>query len=128
MRVVTTTSLTPGAVETRARAFGPAISVAAAAWAAFGVIAIERGEIRDDSTALAALTILAGLSFVGAGLVAWRGRPERLTGGGMVGPGVAVFPPTPAHAKRSAPRTAGLSFCPLASAALAPPIPALSPG
>src|SRR3954471_8066835 len=85
--VVTTTGLTPGAVETRARAFGLAIGVAAAAWATFGVIAIERGEIRDNTTAVAALTILAGLSFVGAGLIAWRGRPEGLTGALMVGTG-----------------------------------------
>src|SRR4029079_11326965 len=47
VRVVTTTGLTPGAVDTRARAFGLAIGVAAAAGATFGVIAIERGEIRD---------------------------------------------------------------------------------
>ena len=55
-------------MATRARAIGVAITVAAAAWAAFGVIAIERGEMRDNSTAVAALTILAGLSFVVAGL------------------------------------------------------------
>jgi uncharacterized membrane protein YhiD involved in acid resistance len=60
-------------VDTRARAFGVAIGVVAAAWATFGVVAIQRGEVRDNSTAVAALTILAGLSFVGAGLVAWRG-------------------------------------------------------
>src|SRR4051812_12153317 len=91
VRVVTTTVLTAGAVETRARAFGLAISVAAVAWATFGVIAIQRGEIRDNSTTVATLTILAGLSFVGAGLVAWRGRAETLTGALMIGTGFALF-------------------------------------
>src|SRR3954463_9033978 len=113
------TGLTPGAVETRARAFGLAIGVAAAAWATFGVIAIERGEIRDNTTAVAALTILAGLSFVGAGLVAWRGRPERLTGALMVGTGFALFGGTLFEANRSVPFTVGLAFSPLASAVLA---------
>ena len=119
VRVVTTTGLTPGAVETRARAFGLAIGVAAAAWATFGVIAIERGEIRDNTTAVAVLTILAGLSFVGAGLVAWRGRPERLTGALMIGTGFALFAGTLVDANRSVPFTVGLALSPLATAVLA---------
>ena len=119
MLAVTTTGLTPGAVETRARAFGLAIAVAAAAGATFGVIAIERGEVRDDTTALAALTILAGLSFVGAGLVAWRGRPERLTGALMIGTGFALFAGTLVDANRSVPFTVGLAVSPLATAVLA---------
>jgi signal transduction histidine kinase len=119
VRVVTTTSLTPGAVERRARTFGPAISVVAAAWAAFGVVAIERGEIRDNSRALAVLTIVAGLSFVGAGLVAWRSRPERLTGALMVGTGFALFGGTLVDANRSVPFTVGLALSPLAPAVLA---------
>jgi signal transduction histidine kinase len=117
--VVTTTGLTPGAVETRARAFGLAIAVAAAAWATFGVVAIERGEVRDNTTTLAVLTILAGLSFVGAGLVAWRGRPERLTGALMVGTGFALFAGTLVEANRSVPFTVGLALGPLATAVLA---------
>jgi signal transduction histidine kinase len=120
--VVTVTGLT-GAVETRgetrARAFGIAIGVAAAAWTTFGVIAIERGEVRDETTAVAALTILAGLSFVGAGLVAWRGRPERLTGALMAGTGFALFAGTLVDANRSVPFTVGLAVSPLASAVLA---------
>ena len=117
--VVTTTELTSGAVETRARAFGFAIGVAAAAWATFGVVAIQRGEVRDNTTAVAALTILAGLSFVAAGLVAWRGRPERLTGGLMVGTGFAIFAGTLVDANRSVPFTVGLALGPLATALLA---------
>jgi signal transduction histidine kinase len=119
VRVVTTTGLTPGAVETRARAFGLAIGVAAAAWATFGVVAIERGEVRDNTKALAALTILAGLSFVGAGLVAWRGRPERVTGALMIGTGFALFAGTLVEANRSVPFTVGLALSPLATAVLA---------
>src|SRR6476469_3842807 len=119
VRVVTTTGLTPGAVETRARAFGLAIAVAAAAWATFGVIAIARGEIRDNTTEIAVLTILAGLSFVGAGLVAWRDRPERLTGALMIGTGFALFGGTLYEANRSVPFTVGLAMSPLATALLA---------
>src|SRR5436190_18642368 len=119
VRVLTMTGLTPGAVETRARAFGLAIGVAAAAWATFGVIAIERGEIRDNTTAFAALTVLAGVSFVGAGLVAWRGRPERLTGALMIGIGFALFAGTLVAANRSLPFTVGLVLGPVAAAALA---------
>jgi signal transduction histidine kinase len=116
---VTTIGLTPGAAETRARAFGLAIGIAAAAWATFGVVAIERGEVRDNTTADAALTILAGLSFVGAGLVAWRGRPERLTGALMVGTGFGLFAGTLVDANRSVPFTIGLVLSPLATALLA---------
>src|SRR5262245_54894262 len=117
--VVTTTSLTPGAAEAPARALGRAIVGAAAAWATFGVLAIERGELRDNSTALAALTLLAALSFVGAGLVAWRGRPERVTGALMVGTGFALFAGTLFEANRSVPFTVGLALSPLATALLA---------
>jgi signal transduction histidine kinase len=106
-------------VETRARAFGLAIGVAAAALAAFGVIAIERGEIRDNTTAVAVVTVLAGLSFVGAGLVAWRGRPERLTGALMICTGFALFAGTLVEANRSVPFTVGLALSPLATAVLA---------
>jgi signal transduction histidine kinase len=106
-------------VDTRARAFGVAIGVVAAAWATFGVVAIQRGEVRDNSTAVAALTILAGLSFVGAGLVAWRGRPERLTGALMVVTGFALFGGTLVDANRSVPFTVGLALSPLATAVLA---------
>jgi signal transduction histidine kinase len=117
--VVTTTGLTPGAVQTRTRAFGLVIGLAAAAWATFGVAAIARGEVRDNTKTLAALTILAGLSFVAAGLVAWRGRPERLTGALMVGTGFALFAGTLVEANRSVPFTVGLALSPLASAVLA---------
>jgi signal transduction histidine kinase len=106
-------------VETRARAFGLAIAVAAVAWATFGAIAIHRGEIRDDSTAVAVLTVLAGLSFVGAGLVAWHGRPERVTGALMIGTGFALFAGTLVDANQSVPFTVGLALSPLATAVLA---------
>jgi signal transduction histidine kinase len=106
-------------VETRARSFGLAIGVAAVAWATFGVVAIVRGEIRDNTTEVAVLTILAGLSFVGAGLVAWRDRPERLTGALMIGTGFALFAGTLYEANRSVPFTVGLALSPLATALLA---------
>src|SRR5262245_41578649 len=106
-------------MDTRARAFGLAICIAAVAWAAFGVVMIHRGEVRDSSTAVAALEILAAISFVGAGLVAWRGRPERLTGALMVATGFALFVGTLVEANRSVPFTVGLAVSPLATAVLA---------
>jgi hypothetical protein len=57
----------------------------------------------------AALTILAAVSFVGAGLVAWRGRPERLTGVLMIGIGFALFAGTLVAANSSLPSR---SACP----------------
>jgi signal transduction histidine kinase len=116
---VTTTGLTPVATETRARAFGLALGVAAAAWATFGVVMIARGEVRDSSTAVAALEILAALSFVGAGLAALRFRTERLTGALMVTTGFALFADTLVYANRSVPFTVGLAVSPLAFAVLA---------
>jgi signal transduction histidine kinase len=116
---VTTTGVTPGAAETRARTFGLAIGVAAAAWATFGVVMIERGEVRDNTTAVAALEVLAALSFVAAGLVALRGRPEQLTGALMVAAGFALFAGTLVAANRSVPFTVGLALSPLATAMLA---------
>jgi signal transduction histidine kinase len=56
---------------------------------------------------------------VGAGLVAWRGRPERLTGALMIGTGFALFAGTLVDANRSVPFTVGLAVSPLATAVLA---------
>ena len=75
--------------------------------------------MRDDTTTFAALTILAAVSFVVAGLVAWRGRPERLTGALMIGIGFALFAGTLVAANRSLPFTFGLALSPVAAAALA---------
>ena len=116
---MTATRLTPAGGEARARLFGVAIGVAAAACAAFGVVAIQNGQVRDDTTTFAALTILAAVSFVVAGLVAWRGRPERLTGALMIGIGFALFAGTLVAANRSLPFTVGLALSPVAAAALA---------
>jgi signal transduction histidine kinase len=116
---VDTTSLVAGTPERRARGVAFAVGAAAIAWATFGVVAIARGEVRDNTTALAGLTIVAGLSFVGAGLVAWRSRPEHLTGALMVGTGFALFAGTLVDANRSVPFTAGLVLSPLAWAVLA---------
>ena len=117
---MTATGLTTAGGEgARARLIGVAIGVAAAACATFGVVGIQRGQVRDDSTAFAALTILAAVSFVGAGLVAWRGRPERLTGALMIGIGFALFAGTLVAANRSVPFTVGLALSPVAAAALA---------
>src|SRR5438132_3174373 len=67
------------------------IGVAAAACAVLGAAAIERGQLRAESPALAAFTIVAGVSFISAGLIASSRRPERWTGALMVGAGFTLF-------------------------------------
>jgi signal transduction histidine kinase len=105
--------------EVRLHPFAVAIGVAATACATFGAVAIHRGQVRDDSTALAALTIVAGASFVLAGLVAWGRRPERRTGALMVGTGFVLFGGTLVQANHSVPFTVGLALSSVPAAALA---------
>ena len=70
--------------------------------------------MRDNSTAVAALTILAGVSFVGGRPRRLARRPERLTGALMVGTGFALFAGTLVEANRSVPFTVGLAVSPVA--------------
>jgi signal transduction histidine kinase len=79
------------ATPQRARAFTVAVSAVAIAAATLGTAALASGPPHTDTTTLAAVTLLGGLSFVGSGLVAWRRRPEVWTGAVMVGGGFAIF-------------------------------------
>ena len=77
-----------------------AIGAAAIACAALAAAAIQRGQLRTDSPELAAFTIVAGVSFVSAGLIASARRPERWTGALMIGAGFALFAGTLVQANR----------------------------
>ena len=52
------------------------IGAAAVGCAALAAAAVQRGQLRGDDPALAAFTIVAGVSFVSAGLVASARRPN----------------------------------------------------
>jgi signal transduction histidine kinase len=95
------------------------IGAAAAVCATLGAAAIQRGQLRAESPVLAAFTVVAGVSFVAAGLVASARRPERWTGGLMVGAGFALFAGTLIHADRSLPFTVGLAVSAIPAAVLA---------
>jgi signal transduction histidine kinase len=84
-----------------------------------GALAIETGQLRDHSSAYAALTILAGVSFVVAGLAAWSRRSERWTGALMVASGFVLFAGALAEANRSLPFTIGLATTLIPNAVLA---------
>jgi len=96
-----------------------AIGVAAAVCAVLGAAAVERGQLRGDSPALAVFTIVAGVSFVAAGLVASSQRRERWTGALMLGAGFALFAGTLTQANRSLPFTVGLTVAVFPAAVLA---------
>lgn len=94
------------------------IGVAAAACAALGAAALQRGQLRAESPALAAFTIVAGVSFISAGLIAASRRPERWTGVLMVGAGFTLFAGTLIQANRSVLFTVGLTVVALPTAVL----------
>ena len=70
------------------------IAAGACVLAAVGVLALAQGEVRAGTTAEAVLQIVAGLSFVGCGLIASRRRPDVSTGTLMVVAGFLVFAST----------------------------------
>jgi signal transduction histidine kinase len=84
-----------------------------------GALAIEKGQIRDQSNTYAVLTIVAGSSFIVAGLIAWSRRSERWTGALMVGAGFVLFAGALAEANRSVPFTIGLAATLIPNAVLA---------
>ena len=71
--------------------------------------AIQRGQLRADSPAFAAFTIVAGVSFVSRGPRRVGSPSERWTGALMVGAGFALFAGTLVQANRSLPFTVGLA-------------------
>jgi signal transduction histidine kinase len=113
------TSLAAAGTELRSHPIVIGIGAAAAACAALAAAAIQRGQLRADSPALAAFTIVAGVSFVSAGLVASARRPERWTGALMISAGFALFAGTLIQSNRSLPFTAGLVASGIPAAVLA---------
>jgi signal transduction histidine kinase len=109
----------PVATPQRARAFTVLVSAAAVAAAAVGAVALAHGAARDQTTTLAAVTLLAALSFVGSGLVAWRRRPEVWTGALMVAAGFCLFAGSLANFDSAVPFTIGLVLSPVAAAVIA---------
>lgn len=104
--------------ELRSHPFVIVIGAAALVCAALDADAVQRGQLRAESPALAVFTIVAGLSFVLAGLVAAARRPERWTGAVMVAGGFALFAGTLIQANRSVPFTIGLAVLGLPAAVL----------
>jgi signal transduction histidine kinase len=76
--------------------------------AALAVVAVEHGQLRGDDMSLARFTIVAGVSFICAGLLASSRRPERWTGSLMIAAGFALFAGTLIDMDRSLPFTLGL--------------------
>jgi signal transduction histidine kinase len=112
-------AVAPVATPQRARAFTATVSAAAAAAATAGVVALAHGAAREQTTTLAAVTLLAALSFVGSGLIAWRRRPEVWTGALMVAAGFCMLASSLANFDSAVPFTIGLVAAPVATAVIA---------
>src|SRR6476660_3473105 len=113
------TSLAAAGTELRSHPIVVGIGAAALACAALAAAAIQQGQLRTEGPALAAFTIVAGISFVSAGLLASARRPERWTGALMIGAGFALFAGTLIQANRSLPFTVGLIASGIPAAVLA---------
>src|SRR2546423_15371286 len=113
------TSVAAAGAKLRSHPLVIGIGAAAVACAALAAAAIQRGQLRTEGPALAAFTIVAGISFVSAGLIASARRPERWTGALMVGAGFALFAGTLVQANRSLPFTLGLVALGMPAAVLA---------
>ena len=114
-----TSALATAGTEARTHPIVIGIGAAATGYAVLGVLAIEKGQLRDHSNTYATLTIVAGVSFVVAGLAAWSRRSERWTGALMVGAGFVLFAGALAEANRSVPFTVGLAVTLIPNAVLA---------
>src|SRR5439155_20425682 len=113
------TALTAAGKELRSHPIVIGIGAAAVACVALAAAALQRGQLRTEGPALAAFTIVAGVSFVSAGLVASARRPERWTGALMIGAGFALFAGRLVQANQSLPFTVGLVSLGIPAAVLA---------
>jgi hypothetical protein len=111
-------AVAPVATPQRARTFTAVVIAAAVAAAAAGTVALAHGAARDQTTTLAAVTLLAALSFVGSGLMAWRRRPQVWTGPLMVAAGFCLFASSLANFDSAVPFTIGLVVSPVAAAVI----------
>jgi signal transduction histidine kinase len=112
-------ALAPVATPQRARALTMVVGAAAVGAAAAGLIALSHGAARQQTTALAAVTLVAALSFVGSGLIAWRRRPGVWTGPLMIAAGFCLFAGSLANFDSAVPFTIGLVVASLPAAVLA---------
>src|SRR5256885_11114596 len=102
------TSLAAAGTEIRSHPIVIGIGAAVVACAALATAAIQRGQLRTEGPALAAFTIVAGISFVSAGPVASARRPRRRTGALMIRARLARFAWAPLPANPSPPFSVGL--------------------
>jgi signal transduction histidine kinase len=91
----------------RARIVAVGVIAATLVLAVAGFVVLAEGAARQEATALAALTLIAGLSFVGSGLIAWRRRPEARTGPLMIAAGFFMFVESLAQSDEPLPFTVG---------------------
>src|SRR5436309_11672838 len=112
-------SLVAAGMELRSHPIVSGIGAAAVACVALAAAALQRGQLRTEGPALAAFTIVAGVSFVSAGLVASARRRERWTGALMIGAGFALFAERLVQADTSVPFTIGLISLGIPAAVLA---------
>src|SRR4051794_24351357 len=96
-----------------------AIVAVAVGLAIGGILALAQGVVRAGTTAQGVLQILAGLSFVGCGLLAWRRRPTVSTGPLMIVAGFLVFASSLAQSDNSVAFTIALATSALPLAVLA---------
>jgi signal transduction histidine kinase len=75
----------------RSQVITAAVAAGAFGLAVVGVLALAQGQVRVGTSAQAVLQIVAGLSFVGCGLIASRRRPDISTGRLMMVAGFLVF-------------------------------------
>jgi signal transduction histidine kinase len=94
------------------------LGLAATAAATAGAIAVAHGQTRGSTTTLAVTTIVAGCTFVAAGIVAWLHRPANRTGLLMVATGFALLANSLAQANQALPFTIGLALGALPAALL----------
>jgi signal transduction histidine kinase len=114
-----TATLATRVTRARAHPLAVGIATAAAGCAAVGALAVEHGHVRGHGSLFAAVTVLAGASFVLAGLVAWHRRPEPGIGVLMVGAGFVLFAGALVAANGSLPFTIGLAAILIPNAVLA---------
>jgi signal transduction histidine kinase len=107
------------AAPRRARPLAGLVIAASVSLTVIGSVALSRGAAREGTTALAALTLVAALSFVGSGLVAWRRRPETWTGPLMVLAGFCLFATSMAQSDSALPFTIGIASAAVPVAVLA---------
>jgi signal transduction histidine kinase len=113
-----TSTLIATRTEIRSHPFVALIGAVTVCCVLLGAAAIGAGQLRGENRALAVFTIVAGISFIVAGLAASSRRPEKSTGILMVGSGFALFAGALIQANQSLPFTIGLAVILIPTAVL----------